>query len=93
MGILIKTVLLVFLLSSQTLLAKELVGKVNVVSIKKKNATNYLVLFREKSALYKSTKKHIECLSTSITEKKPILIKWNIKTLEILDCKSKRKSP
>ncbi len=93
MGVLMKLLILLLLSISISTNAKESIGQVTVTSIKKESKLSFLVLFKEKAAVYKSSSKNIKCLNTSIHEKRPVLIKWNINTLEISDCKSKRKSP
>ncbi|GEM_PF-4113166 len=72
---------------------KVLIKALTVKSITREKKSEYLILFKEKAAIYKSSAKTMECLNISIREKKPVLVKWNINTLEIIDCKSKRKTP
>lgn len=88
-----KLIIALLLTFSVSVSGKEMIRPLTVKSITKETKLSYLVLFKEKAAIYKSTPNNLKCLSMSINEKRPVLVKWNINSLKIIDCKSKRKSP
>ncbi|WP_034719337.1 hypothetical protein [Bacteriovorax sp. DB6_IX] len=87
MGRNVVKVMVIFCFSFSGVMAQNMSGRLRVRTLKKRNKTSYTVSFKEKAALYHSKKKFYKCLSSSAKSGKEILVRWNMKTLEVNGCK------
>jgi hypothetical protein len=67
--------------------AKNMSGRVRVRSIKKRVKTQFSVVFKERAAIYSADQKYVSCLKSGVKSDKPILVRWDMKTLKINGCK------
>ncbi|OIQ19150.1 MAG: hypothetical protein BM556_07645 [Bacteriovorax sp. MedPE-SWde] len=68
--------------------AKSLSRRLHVSKVRKiSKSRRYTVTFKEMAAYYYADKNTAKCLAGSARDRSPVLVKWNIKTLEIEKCK------
>lgn len=88
-----KNFLIILIFFTQSSYAKVLTKKLNVLVLnKEQKSSNYKVLFKQKAAIYTSSKKHYQCLKFSIDNNKQVLVRWDINSLEVTGCKTKKKA-
>jgi len=79
--------LVIITIALNSVQAKSMSGRVRVRSIKKRAKNRYSVSFVEKAAIYSSNSKFYKCLKDGAKNKKPILVRWDLKTLKVTGCK------
>lgn len=81
-------VVVLFLFVTNIASAKSLTRRLHVSKVRKiSKSRRYNITFKEMAAFYYADKDTIKCLTDSVRKKKPVLVKWNIKTLKVEKCK------